>query len=247
MRGYSVSLRHDFPRSAVRPLRIVCPVPLAGLERSDTDDLEAAWEAVPGCHAGRVQRLPSTPPVTPLLPQLASRCERSTPYHRDVIRLPGGIDVEGPIQAEVFVVWLHDDRVELTGPCGSAPWILEIGQAEHPVDMVTRIVRGAIGEPIVVHSTSWRRDRSAVILSFVVVIDQALVGSMQSEPVARTDLARSEASAAPREIAHTQVVEHGLRHLAWLVHDDPVVAAELSSAWAAALADYNPEPFRALG
>ena len=192
-------------------------------------------------------RLPSTPPVTPLLPQLASRCERSTPYHRDVIRLPEGIDVEGPIQAEVFVVWLHDDRVELTGPCGSAPWILEIGQAEHPVDMVTRIVRGAIGEPIVVHSTSWRRDRSAVILSFVVVIDQALVGSMQSEPVARTDLARSEASAAPREIAHTQVVEHGLRHLAWLVHDDPVVAAELSSAWAAALADYNPEPVRALG
>jgi len=164
-----------------------------------------------------------------------------------VTRLPDGIDVEGPVQAEVFVVWLHDDRVELTGPCGSEPWILEVGDAEHPVDVVTRIVRDVIGEPIVVHSTSWRRDRGAVILSFVVVIDPALVGSMTSEPVARADLARSEATAAPREIARDQVVEHGLRHLAWLVHDDHVVAAELSPAWAAALADYVPEPFRALG
>jgi hypothetical protein len=42
-------------------------------------------------------------------------------------------------------------------------------------------------------------------------------------------------------------VEHGLRHLAWLVHDDPVVAAELSPAWAAVLAGYVPEPFRTLG
>jgi hypothetical protein len=78
-------------------------------------------------------------------------------------RLPDGIDVEGPVQAEVFVVWLHDGRVELTGPCGSAPWILEVGETEHPVDVVSRIVRDVIGPPIVVHSTSWRRDRSAAI------------------------------------------------------------------------------------
>jgi hypothetical protein len=50
-----------------------------------------------------------------------------------VTRLPGGIDVEGTVQAEVFVVWLHDDRLELTGPCGAAPWLMEIGTAEHPV------------------------------------------------------------------------------------------------------------------
>jgi hypothetical protein len=162
-------------------------------------------------------------------------------------RLPDGIDVEGPVQAEVFVVWLHDGRVELTGPCGSAPWVIEIGEAEHPVDVVTRLVRDVIGPPVVVHSTSWRRDRGAVILSFVVVIDAALVGSMESVPVTRADLARSEATAAPRAIAYAQVVEHGLRHLAWLVHDDPVVAAELSPAWAGVLTDYVPEPFRALG
>jgi hypothetical protein len=42
-------------------------------------------------------------------------------------------------------------------------------------------------------------------------------------------------------------VEHGLRHLAWLAKDDPVVAAELPAGWQPILADYVPEPFRNLG
>jgi hypothetical protein len=100
---------------------------------------------------------------------------------------------------------------------------------------------------MIVHSTSWRRDRDAVILSFVVVIDRTLVGAMTTAPVERAALARSEASVAPRAIAPGQVLEHGLRHLAWLVQDDPAVAIELSPAWASALADYVPEPFRVLG
>ena len=70
---------------------------------------------------------------------------------------------------------------------------------------------------------------------------------MDSRPVARTDLARSEATVAPRDIATDQVVEHALRHLAWLAEDDPVVRGELSQAWNAALAAYVPEPFRNLG
>jgi hypothetical protein len=86
-----------------------------------------------------------------------------------------------------------------------------------------------------------------VILSFVVVIDEELVRCMESVPIGRADLARSEATAAPRAIAHEQVVEHGLRHLAWLSVDDPIVAAELSGGWRAALAGYVPEPFRNLG
>lgn len=162
-------------------------------------------------------------------------------------RAPSGWDVESPVQAEVFVVWLHDDHLELTGPCGAAPWILELGATDHPVAVVDRIVRDVVGEPLLVHSTSWRRDRDAVILSFVVVIDGALVGDLESVPVGRSELARSEARAAPREIAHAQIVEHGLRHLAWLAVDDPVVAVELSPRWKEILAGYVPEPFRNLG
>jgi hypothetical protein len=164
-----------------------------------------------------------------------------------VTRYPDGFDVEGPVQAEIFVVWLAGDRLELTGPCGPAPWLLELGPTDHPVEVVARIVRDVIGDPRLVHSTSWRRDRGAVILSFVVVIDRALVGSMASLPIRRSELARGEATAAPGEIATTQVVEHGLRHMAWLATDDPIVAAELPVGWRDILADYVPEPFRNLG
>ena len=156
-------------------------------------------------------------------------------------------EVEGPVQAEVFVVWLRDDHLELTGPCGASPWLIELGADDHPMAVVDRIVRDVIGEPLLVHSTSWRRDHGAVILSFVVVIDRLLVAEMASEPVTRAELARSEATAAPRAIGHLQVVEHGLRHMAWLAEDDPVVRTTLSDGWKAALLDYTPEPFRGLG
>ena len=160
---------------------------------------------------------------------------------------PRAWDIEGPVQAEVFVVWLHGQGIELTGPCGAAPWLLELGLTDHPVEVVDRIVRDQLGEPLLVHSTSWRRDREAVILSFLIVIGAELVEDMESLPVEHVELARSEATAAPRAIAHGQVLEHALRHLAWLVSDDPVVGAILSADWKAALSSYTPEPFRALG
>ena len=162
-------------------------------------------------------------------------------------RSPAGWDVHSPVQAEVFVVWLDGDRLRLTGPDGPQPWLLQLGATEHPVEVVDRIVRDVVGPPILVHSTSWRRDRNAVILSFIVAIGPELVDGMASLPIDRAELARSEATAAPRDIATSAVVEHGLRHLAWLVQDDPVVAAELPPAWRPVLAGYVPEPFRSLG
>ena len=162
-------------------------------------------------------------------------------------REPVGWDVDSPIQAEVFVVWLDRDQLRLTGPDGPQAWLLQLGPTEHPVEVVDRIVRDVVGPPMLVHSTSWRRDRDAVILSFVVVIAPDLVGSMASVRIDRADLARSEATAAPRDIAVTAVIEHGLRHLAWLAEDDPVVAQTLPVAWRPILATYVPEPFRALG
>jgi hypothetical protein len=164
-----------------------------------------------------------------------------------MVRLADGIDVEGPVQAEVFVVWLHGGRPELTGPCGAAPWLIELGAEDHPVETVTRVVRDVVGDPMLVHSTSWRRERTAVVLSFVVIIDASLAGGMESVALDRSDLGRGGATAAPREIAFTQVVEHGLRHMAWLAKDDPVVAQELPEPWLRALAGYTPEPFRNLG
>jgi hypothetical protein len=163
-----------------------------------------------------------------------------------VTRFPDGFDVEGPVRAEIYVVWLNGDDLELTGPCGAAPWIVQLGATDHPVGVVDRIVRENIGEPRLVHSTSWRHDADTVILSFVVVIDAGLVGPMESAPIVRADLARSSATAAPTTIDHRQVIEHGLRHLAWLADEDPAVSAELAGPWRAVLAGYVPEPFRNL-
>ena len=110
---------------------------------------------------------------------------------RPMDELGAVLDIGGPVQAEVFVVWLAGDHLELTGPCGAAPWLLELAQTDHPVDVVARMIRDAIGEPLLVHSTSWRRDRDAVILSFVAVIDPGLVGEMESRPIGRSELARA--------------------------------------------------------
>lgn len=63
--------------------------------------------------------------------------------------------------------------------------------------------------------------------------------------VERIGLARGERTAAPATIAVDQVLEHALRHLVWLVAEDPVVAAALPE-WRGLLAGYLPEPFAAL-
>jgi hypothetical protein len=86
-----------------------------------------------------------------------------------------------------------------------------------------------------------------VILSFVVVIADHQAPDLAGVPIERAELARSGATAAPASIAAIQVIEHGLRHLAWLAKDDPTVQVELSDAWHQALAGYVPEPFQHLG
>ena len=150
------------------------------------------------------------------------------------------------MQAEVFVLRMRDGSPELAGPCGPEPWYVEVGDDEDPVEVVRRLATNLMGEPLLVHSTSWRRARGSVILSFVVVNADAQAPQLAGVPVARADLARSEATSAPPSIAYQQVLEHGLRHLAWLVADDAVVRSTLSPEWKDALAGYVPEPFRHL-
>jgi hypothetical protein len=100
----------------------------------------------------------------------------------------------------------------------------------------------------VLHSTSWRHDGDHVVLTYLAVVEtpEALDGNLVAEPVSRADLARGAAASAPESIATAQVLEHALRHLAWLIEDDPAVAAALPD-WRLPLAAYVPEPFRSLG
>jgi len=137
-------------------------------------------------------------------------------------------------------------RPELAGPCGPDPWYIEVAAEDDPVVVVSRLSRNLMGEPILVHSTSWRRARGAVVLSFVVVNSEDQAPHLAGIPISRVDLARSGALSAAQTIAAAQVLEHGLRHLAWLSREDPVVMAVLNEDWKQVLADYRPEPFRNL-
>ena len=136
---------------------------------------------------------------------------------------------------------------ELAGPCGPDPWYIEVGADDDPVEVVDRLSRGLMGEPLLVHSTSWRRARGSVILSFVVVNRDDQAPELVGIPIGRAELARGTATSAAASIASQQVLEHGLRHLAWLVKDDEVVRATLSDEWKRVLGGFVPEPFRHLG
>lgn len=136
---------------------------------------------------------------------------------------------------------------ELAGPCGPDPWYIEVGADQDPVEVVGRLSRNLMGDPLLVHSTSWRRARGSVILSFVVVNRDDQAPELPGIPIGRAELARSGATHAPISIAYQQVLEHGLRHLAWLAEDDATVRSVLSGEWRQVLGGYMPEPFRHLG
>jgi hypothetical protein len=153
-------------------------------------------------------------------------------------------DVEGPVQAEVFVLFLAAGQVMLTGPCGADAWYIELAVGQDPLAIVNAVVTSVIGAPLVVHSTSWRTGRNSVMLSFVAVMNAHPRG-LPAMPVGRSELARGGRTAAPTTVVAGAVIEHGLRHLAWLLRDDPAIAAALPD-WADVLHQYVPEPFRQL-
>ena len=141
---------------------------------------------------------------------------------------------------------MGDGAPELAGPCGPDPWYVEVGAADDPVEVVARLAANLMGPPLLVHSTSWRRDRGGVILSFVVVNSPGQAPQLAGVPIQRAELARSSATSAATTIRTNQVLEHGLRHLAWLAREDQTVKATLDDSWKRVLEGYVPEPFQHL-
>lgn len=157
------------------------------------------------------------------------------------------LDVEGPVTAEIFVVTHMDGAILLTGPCGPAPWLVEAVDAGHPMALVERMARANLADLTLLHSTSWRYERDQVVLSFVAVVPEEAAEGTDAVPVTSVELARGDATRAPSAIAWPAVLEHGLRHLAWLAHEDDAVRAALDDDWHAALERYVPAPFQHLG
>ncbi len=150
---------------------------------------------------------------------------------------------------EVLPVFMRDGALFWLKPVHADSLRIGLSPKSSPGDEVIAAMKWYPLTPQVVHSTSWRHQDGRVTLTYVAVVDapdHLPPDSLVALPVGRAELARGEAMAAPRAIGVDAVLEHALRHLAWLVRDDPAVASALD-AWHDPLAVFVPEPFRALG
>jgi hypothetical protein len=149
---------------------------------------------------------------------------------------------------EVLPVGMDEDGLYWMKPIHAGSLHVGLGASARPHDTVLEVLKWYPLHPVVVHSTSWRHEEGRVILTYVAVIAppaELPPDSLVKVRMSRVELARGEAMAAPRSIGVDAVVEHAMRHLSWLVKDDPAVIQSLAE-WKDALADYQPEPFRAL-
>ena len=149
---------------------------------------------------------------------------------------------------EVLPVGLSDGALFWMKPLHADSLRVGLPSSATPADVVLDVLKWYPLTPVVVHSTSWRHEEGRIILTYIAVVERPSAlpaDSLMITPLRRVEVARGEAMAAPTSIAVEAVLEHALRHLSWLVRDDPAVMKALSD-WKAVLAGYQPEPFRAL-
>jgi hypothetical protein len=150
------------------------------------------------------------------------------------------------LSLEAIVLYLDHDGIRSVSPRDEetvrSAWDPDLDPHEAIVDAVA-----ALGlTPVMVHSTSWRVVGRLVLLTFLVAVEPpaGLPSTCDADLVARVELARGRAMTPPSTVHISQVVEHGLRHLAWLVREDEAIREALAG-WSPALTAYEPEPFRA--
>ncbi|HJU81533.1 MAG TPA: hypothetical protein VJ796_07255 [Acidimicrobiia bacterium] len=155
------------------------------------------------------------------------------------------LDIQGPVRGEVFVVFEEGSEIFLTGPDGPRPWLIETHGRENPMEEIRRTATSLLPDMFLLHSTSWRWEGTAVVLTFIAAVAK---GSGESRRISDAGhLARGSATAPPAEIASDQVLNHALRHLAWLGREDEVVRDSLSAGWREALLKYVPATFQQIG
>jgi hypothetical protein len=149
---------------------------------------------------------------------------------------------------EVLPVTLEDGAIVSLKPGHADSFVVGWPANAKPEVIASKAVQTLGLTPQVLHSTSWRHAGNEVVLTYLAVVTPgyALPDSWEASPVAHTELARGDVTTPPPVIAVNQVLEHALRHLAWLTKEDAVIANALPD-WSTVLADYVPEPFRALG
>lgn len=101
---------------------------------------------------------------------------------------------------------------------------------ESPDDAARRLAGVPAGAPgTVVHSTSWRHEPDGrIVLTYAVCPDPAPWLAAVEVPVLEIARGAAPAAPSPERIALANVVAHAVRHLAFLMAEDPVVAGVLT-------------------
>jgi hypothetical protein len=148
---------------------------------------------------------------------------------------------------EILPVVLEDGRISSLQPECADSFVVGWPVSAKPEGVAAQTLQALGLQPVLLHSTSWRHSDGEVVLTYLAVVAPGfeLPQSWKAEPVRHADLARGDATTPPPVIGVAQVLEHGLRHLAWLSKEDEVIAAAVPD-WKDVLEAYVPEPFRAL-
>jgi hypothetical protein len=148
---------------------------------------------------------------------------------------------------EILPVALCEGAIVSLCPGHAESFVVGWPQGARPEEVAADMVRAIGMQPVVLHSTSWRYAGNEVILTYLAVVapDYKLTQLWSAQPVTRAELARGGSTTPPESIGVQQVLEHALRHLAWLLREDPAIQATLPE-WAPCLSSYTPEPFQAL-
>jgi hypothetical protein len=165
-----------------------------------------------------------------------------------VSKVPWSPNVVGQ-SLEILAVSLGRGTLSWFKPVHAPSLRVGLPRAVEPSDRVLEVIGWYPLLPRVVHSTSWRYEKERLVLTYLVVVEPAgplPPDSLEMVDVERADLDRGGSMAPPDSIALAAVLEHALRHLSWLIRDDPAIAAALPG-WSDVLDGYRPEPFRALG
>ncbi len=150
------------------------------------------------------------------------------------------------VRLELLPVFSRPSGLSWLRPCGREAWRVPAADCS-----IWQTVLGSLAErrlqALVVHSTSWRQEADGVVMltHLAVVRPPADVpDGFEERPVMRCPLARGDPTSPPPHVEIEQVLEHALRHLAWLARDDREVASALDGLWHRALQAYRPEPIR---
>jgi hypothetical protein len=148
-----------------------------------------------------------------------------------------------PLAADAAGIWLISGGDALRwGP------VMADGDVHYEVETLLRGFGIGIPDVPVIHSTSWRPDGPAVVLTYMAVVkadgyvletwpDAAPVTSALPAAVGKAPPHAAAEVPVPRVV---DVLLHGIRHLRWLLDHDAETSAALDGNWRRHLAPLEP-------